>query len=806
MAVIDPRVAAGLDELHTGVAVFDQDLRLVFCNARYPLIRGYPAALCRPGARLADLFRYNAARGDYGGGEAEQQVAERIAQIRRAPVDVDQVLGDGRILAARYRPLADGGLATTYEDVTAVRRAEAALLRDQARYELVNQAVSEGLYDWNIETNDLQVSDRLNALFDFARDELSAADWVARIHPDDFPSYRAAMRAHLTGTMPRLNAQYRIRDKSDAYRWVEDNGICIRNDAGRAVQLVGAINDVTVRKQSEQALRDSEERYALAMNTVNEGVYDWDVARDEIFYSPNVREVLGFTEEEMSTPKDWIKRIHPDDLPAYQAAWAAHFRGLTPRFLCDVRYRHADGTIHWARQRGTGIRDADGRVVRVVGSTGNITAQKALEQERDEARTRLSVALESVAQGFALFDAEDRLVMCNSPYRRFFAETADPEVAAMLVPGMKFADYVRKAYEKGMYPDAGPDMDAYMRARLARRRAGGSFELRLRDGTWLYVTEQRTHDDGLVAVYTDITDVKRRQAELEAARLAAETALADLRKAQDRLVQSEKLASLGQLTAGIAHEIKNPLNFVNNFAALSSEIIDELRDTLQPAAAALAPAVRDDVADLTALLKDNLGKIVHHGRRADSIVRNMLLHSRDGAGERRSIDLNATVEESLNLAYQGARAERPGFNITLSKAFDPAAGQVEVYPQELVRVLLNLISNGFYAASKRKTEAADPAYEPTLAISTRTLGDRVEIRVRDNGTGITDAVKEKMFNPFFTTKPAGEGTGLGLSLSFDIVVKQHGGAIDVDTLPGEFTEVIVTLPRTTPAPQAGGPT
>ena len=237
--------------------------------------------------------------------------------------------------------------------------------------------------------------------------------------------------------------------------------------------------------------------------------------------------------------------------------------------------------------------------------------------------------------------------------------------------------------------------------------------------------------------------------------------LEDLRTAQDRLVQTEKLASLGQLTAGIAHEIKNPLNFVNNFSAVSVELIDELREAL--AGAHLDSKLRAEISEIADMLQGNLDKVVQHGKRADSIVKNMLLHSRQGSGEHRPVDINALVEESLNLAYHGARAEKQGFNITLERSFDPAAGEVDLFPQEITRVLLNLISNGFYAATKRKAEANGGDYEPTLAAATKNLGDSVEIRIRDNGTGIPPEVKEKMFNPFFTTKPAGEGTGLGLS-------------------------------------------
>ncbi|MGB8138533.1 MAG: GAF domain-containing protein, partial [Pseudolabrys sp.] len=269
--------------------------------------------------------------------------------------------------------------------------------------------------------------------------------------------------------------------------------------------------------------------------------------------------------------------------------------------------------------------------------------------------------------------------------------------------------------------------------------------------------------------------------------------LEDLRATQDRLVQTQKLASLGQLTAGIAHEIKNPLNFVNNFSTISSELVDELQDTLK--GLSVDDKARKQFDELTNMLRGNLDKVVQHGKRADGIVKNMLLHSREGSGEHRIVDINALVEESLNLAYHGARAEKQGFNITLERSFDAGAGEVDLFPQEITRVLLNLIVNGFYAATKRKAEAGGNGYEPTLTAATRSLGDSVEIRIRDNGTGIPPDVKEKMFNPFFTTKPAGEGTGLGLSLSHDIVVKQHGGSIEVDTRPGEFTEFRVILPR-----------
>ena len=267
----------------------------------------------------------------------------------------------------------------------------------------------------------------------------------------------------------------------------------------------------------------------------------------------------------------------------------------------------------------------------------------------------------------------------------------------------------------------------------------------------------------------------------------------ELRTAQANLIQAEKMASLGQLTAGIAHEIKNPLNFVNNFSALSTELIDELRDVLAPEP--LGETARTEVDDLTALLKGNLEKVVQHGQRADGIVRSMLDHSRGSSGERRMVDLNALIDEALNLAYHGARAQDQSFNITLERDFGEGIAPIEVNPQDITRVFLNLFANGFYAATRRARDGGDAGFVPTLKVTTRDAGEAVEIRVRDNGTGIPADIRDKLFQPFFTTKPTGEGTGLGLSITYDIVTQQHGGSIAVDSKVGDYSEFTIRLPR-----------
>ena len=291
--------------------------------------------------------------------------------------------------------------------------------------------------------------------------------------------------------------------------------------------------------------------------------------------------------------------------------------------------------------------------------------------------------------------------------------------------------------------------------------------------------------DTLDALRKLIDEQRERERELRAAH-------DQLKAAQANLVQAEKMASLGQLTAGIAHEIKNPLNFVNNFAELSRELLGELKEAVDSAPDGKRA---EDLDELMTTLDGNLAKIAEHGRRADGIVKSMLLHSRGGSGERRQSDLNALIEEALNLAFHGARAQDLSFNVTLERDLDPSIGPLEAVPQDLTRVFLNLFGNAFYAVNKRRREGGEPAFAPILTLTTRNRGDEIEVRVRDNGTGIPPEIRDKLFQPFFTTKPTGEGTGLGLSISYDIVVQEHGGSIAVDSQPGEFTEFTLRLPR-----------
>lgn len=1036
----------GLDLLDVGVGIFDQDLRLTYCNPAFRDLRHYPEPLCRDHVSLQALLHFNAERGDFGPGRAEEQVAERIAEIETSQErQIEREMANGQILRIRYRRTSTGGLVLTFQDCTVERNAQRVLEESEERYALVTRATSDGIYDWNVKKDELFISGSLIRMLDFDSNIGTSSTWANRLHPDDLSGYVAALRAHFKKQAEAVDIDYRVRSKGGGYTWVHDRGVGERDESGRVVRLVGAVRDITEMRDAQSELERTRTRLMASLSTISDGILLIDPEDRVELFNDRYVEIFG-------------NAAGGADMSNLIAVGRSFFDMIRDGYNLGMFKPHPDGVDVWIKSRikaweepiakwelelsnGTWIllnerRMPDGGRVMVY---TDISEFKQREAEAQAASQLFEEAIEAISSGFALWDAEDRMVTCNTRFRDYFAGLDD-----LVVPGSVFTEIVAAGLKRGLFPNAEGDIPAYL-ADIAEKRQMAIGEVREQfvNGMWLQITDHRTKDGGIVSIYTDVTELKQNQMEIEKqsdvlkltlenmgqgitmvdkdlktialnekfielmelppenfqlgftmeqafrynaergeygpgdvdeqvrerlelsrkfqphrfertrpdgtvievvgnpikgggfvstytditerklaedslnsalaefnavldnieygvvfmgpdlrARIAnrafsriwnvppefvaenpdirdlilyvrknnfyavepgdwdewldsrvsaieagdiaptevartdgtivsyqcialpdggrmltyfditeisqardkAQSALEDLKNAQQRLVQAEKMASLGQLTAGIAHEIKNPLNFVNNFSKLSAEMMEELAEILKTPIASLEQGEREDAEDLFATVTNNLLKIDQHGKRADSIVKNMLLHSREGSNELQSVDLNALTKEGVNLAYHGVRAADKGFNVDLVVDLSDDVGSIDCLPQDLQRVILNLCANGMYEAAK---QAASGGGEARLLVSTTIKDNRYLIRVSDNGGGIPDEMRDKIFNPFFTTKPSGEGTGLGLSISFDII-KQHGGELSFESRLGNGTTFIVALPMAAP--------
>lgn len=693
-------------------------------------------------------------------------------------------------------------LVGAVRDITEERAAAAELETTRARLLLSLSSISDGILLTNADNQIEMFNDRYVELFQESSGEVDMREIIYEGRPfvdvvrDTYEL--GVFRPHPDG----VNAFIANRLKAwetDASEWELQlaNGVWLQLKERKMPDgsRISVYADITDLKRREDEARAARERLISSLSNLSDGILIVDSERCVELFNPRYVQIFSDACGQDAAP------IVRTGRPFFEMLREGYGMGMFKPFPGGVEAWLTSRITAWDKPASQlQIELANGGWILLndrempdggrISIYTDITDLKRREAETEAARQRFEEAIEAISSGFALWDEEDRLVISNTRYTTYFSDLSD-----MILPGNRFEDIIRSGLERGMFPLADGNVEEYLDGIAAKRSAAqGETREQFINGFWLQVTDHRTRDGGIVSIYTDISELKKREKDTVRARDAAEAALADLQQAQERLVQSEKMASLGQLTAGIAHEIKNPLNFVNNFAKLSAEMLEELEEILESPFKQLDDDDRDDAEDLFETVRENLVKIAEHGQRADSIVKNMLLHSRDGPSERQTANLNALAEEALNLAYHGARAEDKSFNIDIRKEIDPQVGDVDCYPQDLMRVFLNLMTNAMYAANKR-SETAPNGFSPEITLTTRVAGGSIEVEIRDNGIGIPEDVKEQIFLPFFTTKPAGEGTGLGLSLSYDIIVKQHGGTLTVDSAPDQFTLFTVSIPR-----------
>ncbi len=382
------------DRLPVGFALFDADLELAAWNSRFAVLGGYPRKLVKAGTPLESFVRFDAERGAYGAGAIDLLTRRRLTALKRGQrTGCEQALPDGRILHIASEPAPPGGVLLLYEDVTETRRTEERLRESAARYELALRGIREGFYDWDIANGTIHYSERVRNVLGLSPAELrTPLNWRARIHPDDLARYDAAHVAHFKRETERFECDYRYRGRDGSWRWARQHGVALRDGRGRAYRMVGSTGDITELKRVEEALRGSEERYALAMRAAVEGIYEWNVATDTLFLSDQAKAFFAFPAEKLA-PKDWSARVHPEDLEAYRRATVNHFTGRTPQLELEYRIRDAAGGYRWVLDRGIGLRNAEGRVTRLVGALSDMTQRKLAEIELRRARDEATAAL-----------------------------------------------------------------------------------------------------------------------------------------------------------------------------------------------------------------------------------------------------------------------------------------------------------------------------------------------------------------------------------------------------------------------------
>jgi PAS domain S-box-containing protein len=619
------------------------------------------------------------------------------------------------------------------------------LRESEERYALAMRAINEAIYDYDVATDQIYYAERIYDVLNVERALMrTARDWRTLIHADDLQRYLDAFAAHVKGSTPRFECDYRYRTRDAAWHWCRQHGIALRNAKGHAVRVVGSIGDITAFKQTEEALRLSEERYDFALRAVREGIYDWDIVRGTVYYSDRVRAVLGLSPEELGTADDWLRRVHPEDLPRYRAAHVAHFKGQTDHYECDYRYRGKDGAWRWARTHGIAQRDAAGRAIRMIGSTGDITRLKEAEEALRQSEERYAIATKVATEGMYEWNIVDGSLYVSEHTKAFFPAGVPYTASAWnsLIHPEDFHGYEQalRDHFKGVVPRLEHEY------RIAS--VGGEYRWVIDRG--IAIRDATGHAVKLIGAVTDVTSRKLAEQALRAAREQAEAA------------SREK----SQFLANMSHELRTPLNAIIGF----SEV---LKDGM--------------FGELNAKQGEYVKDILESGQHLLSLINDVLDLSKIEAGrmelELSEFQLPEAIERAISLVKE--RAQRHG--VRLQTEIAPGVARIRADERKIKQIMLNLLSN----AVKFTPEGGSV----TVCADSRRAG--IEIKVRDTGVGIAREDQAALFQEFRQVgrdaARKAEGTGLGLALAKRFV-ELHGGDIRLESAPGQGSTFTFTLP------------
>jgi len=926
-SAVDSVLSSVLTGLPDGVAVFDGNARLVVANPACGILLRLPDGLMRAGTPLRDMAacRLHAAiiAGAEPGGLAHR-LDEAEERARRSLMDSFEFRlhqPEGVVLEVTSRPVAipaggawrtGPGFVWTIRDITRQCQAAEAMARRQERYDLALQSANEGLYDWDIGHNTIFFSERLRELFGLNDQQHSPEDWSSRIYPDDRPLYKAAHRAHLKGQTARFACEYRMQTGDGRLLWVRQHGIAVRDAEGRAVRLTGSVADVSEYREATRALRASEERHMMAMQALNEGVYEWSLADGVVHVSERLQMLFGMARP--SFPSDgWVDRVHPDDRTRFLLAQRALLKGDVPRLEMDYRLRWGDQSAderggedapewRWVRHRGVAMRDARGRVVRVIGSSGDITDQRRAEDALQESQRALNVereilqaTLENMDQGIFMADSAQRLVAHNSRFGQMFG--FDP---GEIVNGMALDDILRRLWQRDAIPQPyerlhetflgedccqtvntheihrmegqviearnvplgdgrfvrtftdvtarkqaeaavrelieamplplvvtaldshhvlyanqcaqqayriqlgmGAVHSAYVNpaerdllvAALEQDGEVNDFETRLRtpDGAdvWVLMSARRMVYRGQRAILVASLVINERKAlerDLTDAKLKAEQALAELQATQQSLIEAEKMASLGGLVAGVAHEINTPVGITLTTASHLQEKVTQLGRLFESGSIR-----KQDFAAFLSVANSACALLMSNSTRAANLIQSFKQVAVDQASEeRRRFDLRSYIDEIL--LSLGPRLRRSPHRVEVAC---PEEIEVDSYPGPLSQVLTNFVMNsllhglqddqpGVISIVVERVDAGMPS------------GAVIEVCYQDSGRGIPAENLKKVFDPFFTTRRGEGGSGLGLNIVYNIVTQTLKGSIRVESPPGSGARFILRFPQRVP--------